>query len=400
MTELPDSGTLRRLAMESREEWLGLCRRLIQIPSLPGQEGDIARCIATEMERLQYDRVWTDEVGNVIGRMKGGRGRSLMFNGHMDHVDPGPVDHWPFPPYEAHLDDTWLWGRGASDMKAPLGLQIYAPALLRRVGYELPGDCYVTGVVYEEIGGLGTRRLIESVRTDMAVIGEATSNQIALGHRGRLEMNVHFTGRSVHASVPERGQNPHYSAARFLLSLQALPMADDPFFGHSTAAPTLYRTDQSSANVTPGEVTVIVDWRNVPGESPDSALQKVRDLLPAALEEGVLGAVQVGVNRLRTYTGYETELSRVVPGLAIPADHWLVRQALATLERALGRPVTLGKWQFATDGPHLAAVGIPTIGFSPASELYPHTTQDRIELEAMVEGLIGYMALALELGMV
>jgi succinyl-diaminopimelate desuccinylase len=296
------------------------------------------------------------------------------------------------------VDDTWLWGRGASDMKAPLGLQVYALALLRRAGYALPGDCYVTGVVFEEVGGLGTRRLVESLRTDMAILGEATSNQIALGHRGRLEINVRIIGRSVHASVPERGFNPHYSAARFLLGLQELTMARDPFFGQSTAAPTLYLTDQSSANVTPGEVTLYVDWRNVPDEAPETALRKVRDVLQDALETDVEGTVQVGVNHLKTYTGHEEDVLRAVSGYATPADHWLVLSAQAALERTLNRPVTLGKWQFATDGVHLAAAGIPTIGFSPASELYPHTTQDRIQLQAMTEGLTGYMALALELG--
>jgi succinyl-diaminopimelate desuccinylase len=393
-----NSDALCRLARESREEWLGFCRRLIQTPSLPGHEGDLGRCIATEMERLHYDRVWTDEVGNVIGLMKGGPGRSLMFNGHMDHVDPGPADRWPHPPYAAHTDDIWLWGRGASDMKAPLALQVYALGLLRQAGAALPGDCYVAGVVFEEIGGLGTRKLLESLKTDMAVLGEATGNQIARGHRGRLEMHVRFVGRSVHASVPERGLNPHYSAARFLTGLHELPMSQDSFFGQSTVAPTLYVTDQTSANVTPGEVIVYLDWRNVPGESPEAALDKVRQLVQATVEKGVEGTVQVGVTHLKAYTGYEADLSRVVPGFAIAPDHWLVQRAQGALAGVLGRPVAVGKWQFATDGAHLSAAGIPTIGFSPAVELYPHTIEDRIELRAMEEGLAGYMALALELG--
>ncbi len=123
-------------------------------------------------------------------------------------------------------------------------------------------------------------------------------------------------------------------------------------------------------------------------------------MLQDILEADVQGAARVGVNHLKTYTGYEADVQRAVSGYAIPADHWLVHRAQTALERALSREVELGKWQFATDGVHLAAVGIPTIGFSPASELYPHTTQDRIDLQAMAEGLTGYMALALELGKV
>lgn len=389
---------LEELARSCRPEWLAFCRRLIQTPSLPGQEGDVARLIREEMEKLGYDRVWVDRVGNVIGHMRGEAGRSLIFNGHMDHVDPGPEDRWSHPPYAAHVDGSWLWGRGASDMKAALALQVYSLGLLRRMGYTLPGDCYVTAVVLEEKGGLGTRNLVRELKADMAVVGEATSNQIARGHRGRFEIIVRVTGRSVHASVPDRGANPHYSIARFLTELQQLPMAMDDDFGPSTVVPTLYHTDQTSGNVTPGEVELYLDWRNIPGETVEDALTKLRSILATSLQDGCRGEVELNVTRLATYTGHEQDLPREFPSFVLPLDHALVVNARRVLQSALGHEVPVGTWKFATDGAHLVNAGIPTIGFSPASEQYPHTTEDRIEIEAMVEGLAGYMALALELG--
>jgi succinyl-diaminopimelate desuccinylase len=389
---------LWELAARSQEEWLSFSRRLIQTPSLPGQEGAVAKIIQEEMQRLGYDRVWTDKVGNVIGMMQGEGGPSLLFNGHMDVVDPGPAHEWPHPPYSAHVDDTWLWGRGASDMKAALALQIYSPALLRREGYGLPGDCFVTAVVFEETGGLGTRALLRELTVDMAVVGEASSNQIARGHRGRLELIVRVKGHSVHASVPERGANPHYSMARFLTKLRHLDMTPSEDFSASTVAPTLYHTDQTSANVVPGEAVLYLDWRNVPEESQEDVLNKLRTLLEASLEDGCQGTVELNVSLFRTYTGHEQNLPREFPGFILPADHPLVLKAQQILESRLGHEVPVIKWKFATDGAHLVKAGIPTIGFSPASELFPHTTEDRIELQAMVEGLVGYMALALELG--
>ena len=390
--------TLWELATRSQEEWLSFSRRLIQTPSLPGQEAEVAEIIQEEMRRLDYDRVWTDKVGNVNGMMQGEGGPSLLFNGHMDIVDPGPAHEWPHPPYSAHVDDTWLWGRGASDMKPALALQIYSLALLRREGYGLPGDCFVTAVVFEETGGLGTRALVRELTADMAVVGEATSNQIARGHRGRLELIVRIKGRPVHASVPDRGANPHYSMARFLIKLRHLDMTPSEDFGASTVAPTLYHTDQTSANVVPGEAVLYLDWRNVPEESQEDVLDKLRPVLEASLEDGCQGTVELNVSLFRTYTGYEQNLPREFPGFILPVDHPLVLKAQEILESNLGHEVPVIKWKFATDGAHLVEAGIPTIGFAPASDLFPHTTEDRIEIQAMVEGLVGYMALALELG--
>ena len=398
MCAFPSPDALRALATEHQAEWLNFCRRLIQTPSLPGQEAEVAQLILQEMQRLGYDRAWIDEVGNVIGLMKGQGGPTLLYNGHMDHVDPGPVDKWPHPPYSGDVDGTWLWGRGASDMKPSLALQLYSLALLHRAGYMLPGDCYLTAVVLEEVGGLGTRKIVEQLQADMAVVGEATRNQLARGHRSRMEPVVRFIGRSVHASVPETGVNPHFSAARFLSGLRQLPMAQDPDFGASTVAPTLYWTDQQSANVIPGEVAVYLDWRGVPGESPEMVLEKLRALLEASLEPHCRGSVEMNTLHITTYTGYTEDCLRVAPGFALPPDHPLILKARRVLESALQRPVDVIRWQFCTDGAYLDLAGIPTIGFAPASAEFPHTVEDRIEIQAMIDGLVGYMALALGLG--
>jgi len=391
---------LWELAVRYRDDWLGFAQRLIQTPSLPGDESAVACIIQSEMHALGYERVWTDKVGNVIGWLRGEGGRPLMFNGHMDIVDPGNADEWPHPPYAGHVDAEWLWGRGASDMKAALALEVYAPALLRRAGIPLPGDCYVTAVVFEETGGLGTRTLAGELKADVAVVGEATSNQIARGHRGRLEVLVHIKGRSVHASVPERGANPHYSMARFLSALRGMEMTPSADFGSSSVAPTLYRTDQCSANVIPGEAVLYLDWRNVPEETPQDVIDSLQNILDGCLEDGCEGHVALNVTHFHAYTGYEETLPREFPGFVLAPDHPLIAQAKEVLEHRFGHEVDVIKWRFATDGAYLVNAGIPTIGFAPASDLYPHTTGDRIALDAMAKGLVGYMALALELGQV
>ena len=59
------------LAERHKEDMLRFCQELIRTPSLPGQEGEIAKLVAQRMEALGYDRVWIDEAGNAIGPMNG-----------------------------------------------------------------------------------------------------------------------------------------------------------------------------------------------------------------------------------------------------------------------------------------------------------------------------------------
>lgn len=390
---------LRALAEAHRDQVVDLCQRLVRIPSLPSQEGDLARFVQAEMERLGYDRVWRDEVGNVIGLAAGaGGGPRVQFNTHLDHVDPGNPADWPFPPYEARLHEGYIWGRGTSDIKGPMAAQIVALAALQAAGIPHRADWYVACVVNEELGGLGTRHLTRTLPCDYAVIGEASGNQLVRGHRGRAAVVARFRGRSVHASMPEKGINPHYSAARLLTGLRGLPMAHDPDLGPSSITPTLYRTDQASANVVPGEVVVHLDWRLVRGEDEEAILGKLRPLLEASLVDGCQGEVRIPEETLTTYTGFRETRPLVSYPMLTPEDHPLVRTARHTLEGVLGRPMPPRFWRFTTDGSHLSRAGTACIGFGPGDETLVHTVEERISTEQLVEAMAGYMALALTLG--
>ena len=126
----------------SFEAAIEFARALIRIPGAPGNEGDVARRVMAEMKALGFHDVRSDDAGNVIGRAPGrGEKPAVMLNSHMDVVDVGDEDTWEHPPYAAHLDDAFLHGRGAMDIKGPLALQTYAAAhFLERPG---PGDVIV-----------------------------------------------------------------------------------------------------------------------------------------------------------------------------------------------------------------------------------------------------------------
>ncbi len=371
---------------------LRFLQRLIQTPSLPGEEGQIAEIVLSEMKILGYDEAWMDEAGNVIGLIRGrGEAPAVMFNTHLDHVDPGDPAAWPpyGQPYSGAVHEGKVWGRGASDIKGPLAAQVYGVARLLQDETRPPGDVYVSADVQEEVGGLGARLLIEDFRelVDLVVIGEPSSNELRRGHRGRNELIVHVTGRAVHASVPERGVNPLYSLANFLQRLPTLEMMPHEELGRSSVAPTLIRTDQTSANVTPGEAWLILDWRSVPGDHAEGARDKAQALLNQCLTEGATGEVLLQTRESVSFTGYSQRMLADNPAYSLPANHPAVLAAEEILRDALGREVPTRLWHFATDGGHFASAGMTVIGIGPGDERVVHTVNEHIEIAEWTEAL-------------
>lgn len=383
--------------MTGLEPCLEFLRSILRTPGMPGEEGEVARLVATEMERLGYDEVRTDEAGNVIGTIRGrGEAPAVMFNTHLDHVDAGDESAWLHPPFGAELADGRLWGRGAVDIKGPLAAQVHGVARLLADDEPPPGDVYVSAVVQEEIGGLGARHLVERLKPPLVVVGEPSSNELRRGHRGRVEFRLHARGRSAHASAPARGVNPLAVVARFLLALEELEMPEDPELGPATVAPTLFRTDQRSRNVIPGETWLTLDWRNVPGERAEEIRSRLQELADGSRIEGATAEIEIPVHRRRSYTGLEADVPDENPPYSLPADHPALELAATVLEPALGRRPPTGTWTFATDGGHFARAGLTVIGFGPGEEALAHTVRESIAVSEIEEALAGNAALARE----
>ena len=229
-------------------------------------------------------------------------------------------------------------------------------------------------------------------------MGEPSRNELRLGHRGRIELQVTFHGRSAHASVPDLAVNPHFAAAEFLKLLPSMELGVDPVLGPATIAPTLYQTDQQSANVIPSMATLFLDWRNVPSETPEVALEKIQSLLDQCSDSNQhpdCPAPQVRVTRsdLTTYTGAVKDFAAVFPAFATSPDHGLAKAASSLINSIAGREKTVDVWQFATDGGHLVAAGVLTIGYGPGDDRLAHTNQERLAIDDLKESTATYAPL-------
>ncbi|HKJ93163.1 MAG TPA: M20/M25/M40 family metallo-hydrolase [Longimicrobiales bacterium] len=378
---------------------LGFARDLIRIPSPPGGEGEVGERLLLELNRLGFDRAWRDEVGNVIGVVEGrGEAKPVMLSCHLDIVDPGDPTAWEHAPYAADVTDGFLHGRGAMDIKGPLALQTYAAAHF--VAERPAGDVIVAHTVLEERGGWGMEYLLESdaVSPGVAIVGESTHGDVTIGHRGRAEIVVSIHGLAGHASAPDRAVNALDGLPAVLDAVRAFAAErlaeEDPVLGRASVVATQVEVSPASRNVIPDLVRVYLDWRVLPGHTPDTAAGAVRDFLAERVhldDERLRIDVDCATELQHTCTGREAARRLFTPGFLVPRDHPAAVAAADVIAHVTGHTPDIRPWTFATDGGHICGVhGIPTIGYAPGEERYAHTNTERLSLAAAEEAYSVY----------
>lgn len=378
-----------------RDDCVAFAQRLIRTSSMSGEEAAVAAVVTEELERLGYDEVWGDAAGNVFGRIYGrDRGLpALVLNTHLDHVDPGDPSLWPAPPFAAEIRDGRLIGRGACDIKGPMAVQVHSAAVLRRAGDRPRRDVVFCGVVQEETGGAGAIHWVEHLDypVGLVILGEPSSNTLALGHRGIFQIWLTFYGRSAHASAPERADNPNYALAAFLTQLEAaaaeLPV--HPVLGPTSVSPTIVQVDTTSGNVTPAWTRVLLDFRT--SSENANSLRAFIDRLVGAHDHTLTYDEDEGIVSLPL-----TDSDEPIVGFFTPPDSPLVQRVRAALGRGMGREPALTHYRFATDGRHMAPHGIPVLGYAPGDEQMAHTAGESIAIDQMLESLQGHVQLLRE----
>ena len=372
----------------SFENALAFAQDLIRIPSPSGQEGEVADRIRSEMEALGLQDVRIDEVGNVIGRVMGrGAAPPVLLNCHTDVVAEGDHAEWEHPPFGGDISAGFLHGRGSMDIKGPLALQTYAAAALTG---RAAGDVIVAHTVFEERGGLGMKHLLESgsVEPGAVVIGESTQGDVCIGHRGRGEVEVVVHGLAGHASAPDRAHNALDPVPEVLAAVHELArdQPEDPVLGASSLVATGVDVLPESRNVIPDRVTIVLDWRVLPGTDDEAMTSRVREAVNRRLGElpdGFSVTISMARERQATYTGVTYERSLFTPGFLMePLDPLVLAAASAVGRRDGEGPARVRPWTFATDGGWSRGVfGIPTVGFAPGEERFAHTNRERLDVE-------------------
>ncbi len=385
------NGLLHDAAQACEADIVKFLRDLIAIPAESCQEGPVIERIRQEMQKVGFDEIRIDPMGNILGRIGSGK-TVIMMDSHTDTVGVGDPKEWAWDPYKGKVEDGFVWGRGTCDQRAGMASMVYAGKLIKDLG--LLGDytLWVVGSVQEEdCDGLAWVYILheDGIRPDCVVITEPTNLHVYRGHRGRMEIEVHLRGRSCHASAPERGDNPIYKIMPLVAEIEKLNtrLKDDKFLGKGTIAVTEIRSMSPSLCAVPGACSIHLDRRLTAGETLESAVAEVQALVPEGAE------VEVLRYNTPSYTGLSYPMQKYYPTWVLEESDPLIQAAVRTYETLNGEPPVVDKWVFSTNGVgSMGIMGVPTVGFGPGEEDVAHSVVERVPIRHLVEAAKFYAA--------
>lgn len=373
---------------------VGLARALVQVASYtPEGEAEAAAVLERFLQQagVATERHPVDEVGvNVIARLGGAdEPLGLLLNGHLDTVPPSSAMR--FPPFAAEVSAGKLWGRGSVDMKGGVAAMACAMAAVHHAGLPLRRSLALAAVACEEQGNQGTAALVQSgLQADAAVVGEPTSLNLVIAHKGVDRYQIIVGGKSAHESLPDQGVNAIVFAARLIDHLSHGLFVEVGRAGHAVLGPATYNIGTieggTRRNMVPDRCMFRIAKRWLPGDSPAA----IRAELEAAVRSAGL-PVPVSVVR-------ERDMQRIAhPPLEIAPGHALTQHLRARAAEVLGRAPALTGWAAFTDGALLQDAGIPTLIFGPGELSLAHTDEEHIPLDQMVAAAEIYAGLALDI---
>lgn len=381
---------------QNRNSCIKFLQEIIAIPSPSGEEKELGIYLAEKMKEFGYDTSKVDNLFDAMGTIKGtGKGRSLLLNGHIDHVPVGDM----IDPYSGKLIDgekfgvkgKVVYGRAACDMKGAVAAMIMAGKMIKDLGIYIEGDFKVAAVAQEEIGGAGTMSTIVDSQFlgDVVLIGEATNMDLALGHRGSMKMSVVVKGMACHASAPDRGINALYKAITMIQKIrkELVPrLPEHPIYGKVSLVITQIEVSPKALNVVPEECIFHIDCRNHPRFTAENLYDELKDIIRKIKTEDpefdaiVLPSTLINEKR---FSGFYTD----------PKEFTVVNEALTAITTVYRKP-DKKVWTFATDGRIYSHLGVPVIGFGPGEERFAHTKQDHVKIEDYLDTIKVYTWLA------
>lgn len=392
-----------------RDELVAFLSRLVQFPSLSGQEQEAQQFYADQLrglgldtqiipsrkEELESHPAFCDDGVpfhdrlNVVARWPGSGKkdkkkhppRSLILNGHMDVVPTGNEALWSRSPWSGEVKEGKLYGRGSCDMKAGLAASLYAVRVLQSLGFRPAADVLLESVIGEESGGVGTlTTIVNGFKADAAIITEPTRLHVCPVQSGALTFRIRISGHAIHACM-----KPHGVSAIEKFYLVMLAVQETEHRRHLEYKNALYEEATNIAPINFGTIRA-GDW---PSTVPDELVVEGRfGVLPGESLDSARRAMMVALSR------------------AADVDHWLkdhppklewFEGQFESGQTALSDPIvrSVRDWhavvfnksavmQGVTYGSDLRLftnhAQVPTVLYGPGNVLNAHTVNEYVDL--------------------
>ena len=354
-------------SLDLTQDVVTLTESLCNIESVSLNEAALADAIETELAKLDHLEVVRD--GNsLVARTNLGRDERIVLAGHIDTV---PLTSEPANLPVKRVDGK-LWGRGTTDMKGGVAVQLKLAHDLVAPNRDVTFVFYEGEEIEDQYNGLGR---IARTRPDLlegaafAVLLEPTNGGIEGGCKGTLRVHVRTKGLAAHSARSWKGDNAIHKAADILNRLREYEPQTVNVDGldYHEGLNAVNISGGIAGNVIPDACTVTVNYRFAPDKSADEALAYVTAF----------------------FDGFDLECDDLAGG----ARPGLDRPAAKAFVEALDLPVVAKEgW---TDVARFSAVGVPAVNFGPGDPNVAHMDDEWCPEDQIVdalEALTGWLA--------
>jgi len=278
-------------------EVTALAQQLIQIPSITPKDMGCQELLISRLKKLgftitklpfaQTDNFWA-QLGNTEPL--------FVFAGHTDVVPTGDKTAWHYPPFEGIVDDNYIHGRGAADMKGSLAAMIIAVEnFLARAPLYSGSVGFLITSAEEGPSHDGTPIVLDylqqkNITMDYCIVGEPTSNNalgdtIKNGRRGSLTGELTFIGKQGHIAYPHLAENPIHQAMNTLSELINIVWCEgNQDFDASCFQISNINAGTGAGNVIPGTLEVLFNIRY----SPEITAETIQSIVHQQLDKAGL----------------------------------------------------------------------------------------------------------------
>jgi acetylornithine deacetylase len=332
--------------------------------------------------RLTHDA--SGKKANLFATLGDSPKPGLILSGHTDVV---PVDgqQWDTDPFSATEKAGRLYARGSADMKGFIGIILnQAPQFVAALNANrLDAPLHYALSYDEEVGCLGVRSLIRDlkdngIRAAGCVVGEPTSMQPIIAHKGTHRFRCSVRGREAHSSYVTHGVNAIEYAARLIVHIRQiadrLAQLEQRDYGftvpYSTLSTGLIRGG-IAANVIPKDCDFQFDMRTLPQASPDALYEEIR------VHAETLAKEMRGID---PESGIDLVWASQTVGLAAAESDAIVQWAMQ-----LSKNPTVGKVSYGTEAGLFQQMGVPSVICGPGDIAEAHRPNEFVALEQLAQ---------------
>ncbi len=366
-----------------KKELIDLTTRLIQIPTEnpPGNEKKAFLFLKPILSKMGFDvKILLSPKGrwNIIAEKRWGKGgRRLIFNGHLDVVPAGHLAQWKYPPFQGKLEKGRIYGRGASDMKGGIASFLHAISMIDRSNIHPNQGAVILHLVSDEEShghqGMDFLTHKKMIRGNAAIVGEPTDLDPVIGQKGALWFRISTIGKPAHGSRPHLGINAIEKMKKVINQLNSIslekehPLLGKPTFNIGTIQ------GGTKINIVPERCEIEVDRRMLPSEKKEGVLREIKESLDSLQLQDPSFQYQI------------EEIDFAEPSEIDPEDE-IVKISVEAIGEVRGeRPKIKGFSGFTDARFYIKECRIPTLILGPGGVDQSHTTNESVEVDALVQ---------------